>query len=311
MATYNPLLGQEEYPRGSFLRPIPKVPKPRPDEALVFYRTGTPSYVVLNAGDHLISAEASRGGFISIYRVDMSPHWVSFDCQLPCSQDIFYFDAQIQMRCAVLNAALIVQEKVTDVRALLEDPMITAMRMVSRQFEVRDSAGAESKILELLRTNSFHRAIGISEISVIVSLDSASRAHLERLAQIEKDKEIARATQAYDDLRRDYLVKLLARDDRKLIAQRLMEHPEDLVSVMAMLRERRQDQRNYMMEMLQFMEKVDAIDESDLSEAARQLVYAYIASGPTDISAFGVPPEMRQITASNDVDQTEPIDRDD
>ena len=180
--TYNPIR-EEEKPRiGLFNRVAP-----RPGFALVLQREGHPLVVLRRPGDRVTLGEALWGNHLRLYWIDTGEHSLEIRCQLPADTDAFSFSAVVHLRCAVEDPATVIDRHLTDVRTVLQEPVIDVMRGTSRRFSVEQSADAEREVAGALRERlsapDFCPGMRVELVSVKLDLEEAARKHVRDLKE--------------------------------------------------------------------------------------------------------------------------------
>src|SRR5215813_6354541 len=110
--TDNPILREEEMSRWNISQ---SRPVPRPDTRFVFTDGRGRTYA---PPQPITIGEAIWGNLRRMHEVDMAEHSDSFDCQLPCQEKGFYFDAKVQLAWRVHSPEQIVTDRRTEVAGL-------------------------------------------------------------------------------------------------------------------------------------------------------------------------------------------------
>lgn len=247
--TYNPIIGKEPVPRLRLFQPRPT---PEPGIALVLFREGHP-LVILWPGDRLTAGEVSWGNYKILYKVDITEHSFDFDCTLPCKSDAFDFHAGVQVTCAVDDPAVIVARNVTDARAVLEPLIISAMRSISRDYDVEKSGAAERAITQAVESAAYNVGLKIYRFMVKLSLEEEARANIRKRRldnwEIERTK-----------LKMDFYLPLIQGEHWALLAVHLANHPEDVATVAKMVRDQREADMDRKVKLLEKMLAEGVVD---------------------------------------------------
>ena len=296
--TYNPIIGKEEVPRLRFFRPRPT---PEPGVAFVLFQEGQP-LVMLWPGDQLTAGEVRWGNYKTIYRVDITEHWLGFNCTLPCQSDAFDFHAEVQVACSVDDPITIVERNVVSARAVLEPLITRTMRNISRNYDVEESAAAERAITEAVEREAYAVGFKLNRFVVKLSLEEDARAHIRKLKQIERDKERARKEAELGKLERqrdelelerirmkmDFYGPLIKEGHWQLLALQLTNHPEDVATVAQMLNQQRQAEMDQQLKALKIMLEEDALEGFQMEEAGKRVLQRFVESFGPELETRGL-----------------------
>lgn len=282
-STYNPIIDEEDIPR---FRLFKSRPAPEPGVALVLYKEGQP-LVTLWPKDRMTAGEARWGKYKKVYKVDVTEHSFTFDCVLPCESDAFDFQAHIQVTCSVDDPALIVDRDLTDARDVLEPLIVRTMRGISRDYDVVQSAAAETAIVQAIGNESYDVGLELSRVVVELSLEEAARAHIRELRRIERDKERekkeAELERQRDQLemermrtKMDFYAPLIKEEQWQLLALQLTNHPDDVATVANMLRQQRQTEMEQQLKALRIMLEEDALEGFQMEDAAKRVLRRFV-----------------------------------
>jgi hypothetical protein len=279
------LIISKERPRLRIFHPRPK---PEPGVALVLFREGQ-KLVTLWPGDRLTSGEVTWGNYQTIYRVDVTEHSFSFSCNLPCKGEAFDFKAQIDVTYCVDDPRLIVKRNTTDVRAVLEPLLVNTMREISRDYEVEQSAEAESSLQRetMERSTQYNIGIRIDRFIVKLSLEDDARDHIRQLKQMERNLIQERKQDQLERqrlelemermrMKMDFYGPLIKEGQWQLLALQLSNHPEDVASVAQMIRQQRQAELDNQLRTLKIMLEEDVIEGFQMEEASRRVLQRFV-----------------------------------
>src|SRR5262249_12469819 len=199
--TYKPILDVRARLRSGLLRPSVY---PKPGLAVVVHRRGRP-LDVLKPPERPSSKPTEEGGsgdpdsstatadnkkrltrfrlIRHLYLVDVSDHQMEIRTDLPAEGSAFHFKTIVNFTCAVRDPATIVARGINDVESILRPLLVDAMRHVSRQYRVENSAEAERKITEQLcakqdSDDPFDKALALANFVVRLDLDATTLDHL-------------------------------------------------------------------------------------------------------------------------------------
>ena len=297
--SFNPIISEEQVPRLTLFQPRPA---PEPGIALVLYREGQRA-IALWPGDRMTAGEVRWGRYKKIYKVDVAEHFFSFDCTLPCQSDAFDFQAQAQVTYAVNNPAAIVENKVTNARAVLEPLITDAMREVSRRYDVEKSETAEREIAKTVKSKPHDMGFELKRFVVNLRLEADARAYLRQLRQYDRDKVLAskdaELQKQLDQLEMDRLkIKmefygpLIKQGQWQLLSMQLSNRPEDLPGIIQMLDQQRQLEMKHQLEALKIMLDEDAIEGFQLEDTGKRVLRRLVDSlGTLDTKSLMTPPE--------------------
>lgn len=295
--SHNLIIGKET-PRLRLFRPRPV---PEPGTALVLYREGQP-LITLWPGDRLTSGEVAWGNYKTIYKVDITEHSFSFNCNLPCRGEAFEFHARVHVTYSVENPALIVEHNITDARAVLEPLIINVMRNVSRKYEVEQSAEAEEAIIKTVREAIKKYDTGLKLVRFVaeLSLEDEARNHIRRLKQIKRAQEIESKQAELEKLRikqkeeltqmkMEFYSTLIKEGQWRLLALQLANHPDDVAAIIQMINQQRQAELENQLKALKIMLEEDVIEVYQLEEAGKRVLQRLVDSfGPSlEVKALG------------------------
>lgn len=283
--TYDPILAKEDLPRLRLFRPRPT---PEPGIALVLFAPGQ-RLLTLWPGHQLTAGEVRWGNYQAVYKVDITEHILSFDCTLPCEGDAFDFQAQVRASIVVNEPKIIVERNVRDAVATLKPLLFNTMRRISRRYDVENSADAEQAIMESVRNELFPVGLQINRFVVDLSLDADAREHIRTLREIDrtlvKEQRTARLTkqrtqQELDDAktRMDFYNPLIQRGEWELLGLQLARNPGDLPSVINLMNQQRQAERDSQLQALRIMLEEDALEGFQIEEAGKRVLQRFVSS---------------------------------
>jgi len=165
--TYNPLLETKDLGRQGLLQ---KPPVAEAGVALVFSGDGRPLLTVTQ-GQKTITWGEARWGYNKLYRVDVTEHPLSFQCDVPCKGDAYQFHAEVTFRCSVRNPQAIVEKNITDVAQWIKSSVEKTMRDISRQYDIKDSGNAEIPMRRAVNEAISESGFNLSNFILKLSLE--------------------------------------------------------------------------------------------------------------------------------------------
>ncbi|MFC4063498.1 hypothetical protein [Actinoplanes subglobosus] len=184
--------------------------------------------------------------------IDIGDHRLNVELrgrQLPARGEATFFEATLDIGFRVADAAEVVRRNLVLGDTAIINPIIAQMRPIARQFEIEESLLAEETINSKLGAGfSLPEGIRIYHLNVRLAPDEAARAHLTKMRENERAREID--AQRHDDE--------LSRTDR-----------ENAIK-----------QRQHAAELDRYKTALEAVDGLNLDPY--QLLLAHVAEHPQD-----------------------------
>lgn len=211
--TYNPILDIKDLGRQGLLQ---KPPVPDAGVALVFSGDGRPLLIV-KQGQKTITWGEARWSYNKLYRVDMTEHPLSFQCDVPCKGDAYQFHAEVTFRCSVGNPKAIVERNITDVAQWIKFSVEETMRDISRQYDVKDSGYAENPMRLAVNQAISESGFNLSNFILKLSLEAEVADWIKTDTRIKEDIQREQTKQNLERQKRKFEVE---QEDQKLELER-------------------------------------------------------------------------------------------
>ena len=286
-ATYNPIISTEELRLSLFQ----KRPLPDAQTTIVLSGEGMELLTIEQGQRGITSGEMIWRKYHTLYKVDITEHPLSFECTLPCSTDAFDFHAKINFRCAVRDAAMIVQRNVTDVLAILQPTITDVMRNISRDYEVENSGMAERKITDRVRQEVYDEGFRSDRFVVTLSLEKEARDRIRKIKSIKEDTKIETTT-IQNQIKLEEQQQKLIRQQQKYQMEMKME--------MEMERQKLELEREKM-EIARVKMKMEFYGPL-IQSGSWQLLALQLANNPRDTElVLGLMTQQEQIKSSHEI----------
>lgn len=140
--TYRPIVSSGDYENGFFT----KIPYPEAGFALVL--TGEAAPLVIQNDQIPTKGKLRRGQYKRQFKVDMSPHPVSFEAELLSKDFISNFRAVLSMMASVKSPAEVVANNVTDVSAIVRASLLSELRNLASLRSMEQISTLRDEILQ-------------------------------------------------------------------------------------------------------------------------------------------------------------------
>jgi hypothetical protein len=254
--------------------------------------------------------ESLSARYRTLYVVDVTDHETTYAEPLPGRDDIFAFQAVIDLTWRVTDPREIVLRRVLDGRATCRSYLLDLLVPVTRRYRQDDPAGAEDELNERFRDRQTELPAGITifRTSVRLTRDAGSQTRLQEQAlrsyhgerqQLERDAEIQRAyhtnmlagiTQQarlrLEQERREALRLAIGGHDALLI-EHLTMHPDDTGGVLNSIAANRTADREAQLRLIEMMISQGLIQPADANTVLARL------AGITIQPAIAPPPHTR------------------
>jgi uncharacterized protein YegL len=231
------------------------------------------------------------------YEVDVSDHERSFSAQttpLAAKGDVYAFQSVVNVGFRVTDPVTVVRRNVVDALLVVYPRLIHMMRMVTREFNIYDSAAAERRINEL-----FSEPVTLDEgITVyrcmahlspdpsvqrhVIDKDSADRSadvnrhlHAGNRDATEHELELESLRHRAEMARRESEIRALGNDSldyQRVLQLHLIQHPEDTERVLNLLVAYEQSQDEKRVELFQFMIEKDLVNGVDVEVFRKEML---------------------------------------
>ncbi|WP_034090614.1 vWA domain-containing protein [Streptacidiphilus albus] len=156
------------------------------------------------------------GRFSTRYEVDMSDHHRRARLEsspLPCSDQVHFFQASLDIGFRVVDPTEIVRRNIQDALVVVYGQVAQVLRGISRRFAIEEAAGAEAAMNQRLAQQlRLDEGITVHRCLVELNTDEAAQRHFTGLTQAKRDRE--RGYAAHD------LAKDAVASDNELEAER-------------------------------------------------------------------------------------------
>jgi hypothetical protein len=205
-------------------------PAPRADTTLVF--TDVKGRIVA-PGRPVTMGESVFGGLRMLYEVDLADHATSFEFDLPCRSDAYFFHARVRLTWRVHDPEEVVRRRVDDGDRVCQDFVEDAMSHISRRYDLEASDRAEEEMSAALGTHPLEidRGVTITECRVRLWLDPAAKEHVTKVTRAHHEKKEKVAQHEVDRVAQQHRQELERRDqEEELRLARARQEAEDLAS---------------------------------------------------------------------------------
>ncbi|MFD4755981.1 MULTISPECIES: SPFH domain-containing protein [unclassified Streptomyces] len=277
---HDPVLLSRALSRFEFVRNRPPT---HAERALVLLAPNGKAHTYL-PGQQPTRGELVSGNFRTLYEVDLGVRHLSLRHELPSRGDAAFFVAEVDLTWRVTDAAVIVNRRIRDVRALVEPRLRSLMRRATRRFDIEDSAKAEDAVAEALADTELAADEGLTlSYEVRLSLDSEAMRQFSALRGLRHEIERTRGQHALDSLRTEndqetmeskavFFSGMLARDEFEGWGAHLAQNPQDLPLAIESVRN---DRREASANKIRFIERLldsGLIEEHMVGETGRVAV---------------------------------------
>jgi hypothetical protein len=330
--TYNPILAEEELARrGLFEQP----PIPEPGVALVFSGNGR-DLLTLKQGQKALTRGEVRWSYNLLYKVDLTEHPLTFQCDVPCKGDAFKFYAEVTFRCKVRQPEVIVQNNITNVAQWIKDSVEDIMRVISRKHEVKESGNAEEEMRSIVGKAICEAGFDLSNFTVKLSLSKEAvewiqgqtRIELEyrqkeeeaafqnkqiqldlqaKLQQQELKHKLAKQQTEFElklmEQKTNFYSSILQSGNLQLLALQLAQNPGDVQSILQALNQQKQIEREHNVKVLQTLLDADVLEGWKLAEVGKRALQELI--GFTEQASPSLPGAYDDVTATGELAETD------
>jgi hypothetical protein len=157
--TYDPILEARDLHR---IRVFALSP-PRMGTALVL-ESGTGEALIIKTGERV--PDARLGNYRRSFLVDLSPHGVRMDVQLPSRDPSFLFQGTVNFSCRVEDPVDVARRGIRDMMATVRPSLVRIMRKIAREYDIAEFNAAEAALNEELDKYRGDSAIRLGSYSV-------------------------------------------------------------------------------------------------------------------------------------------------
>lgn len=241
--------------------------------------------------------------FVTKYRarfeVDISSHHDTVRCSLPSRGDAFHFDSRFFLDWRVTNPAAVVEYRISNGLELCYARLTEQLRTISRRYDIKDCAQAESDINNVMNQTPFILPEGITvhRFFAQLGMDDATRKAIQEMFGAQHDnvtaavkstgQQVVRDIEQEGNLRRDQermeAMQAAMQGNYHLLAIHLSQHPDDTGSLIDMIRsvyQKNEERRDKMITDLLKHDLIQDIDISELNSALLSTAAESYRSGP-------------------------------
>lgn len=223
--TYNPIGKSGAYDNKFFSR----IPVPEQGYANVL-TCGQNEYapMVIQSGNIPRKEQISRGKYSLITEIDVRPHRISFDAELPARDNISHFILNVDMMARVEDPGRVCSDNITDVTAVVKSAILPELYARAIRYDMDDIQLLREDIDDWLkRTILSETGIQLTNIHVNLMPDRA---------YIERKKTLRASAETQEDKQRELQEKIEYERGRAMVAAELGRlYNDDLRAVYAEL----------------------------------------------------------------------------
>lgn len=291
-----------------------KLPRARAHVAVV---------VVYKRGDHLVIWPHERTRVVlhrrpvTTYEIDLGLHSTELTSELPSRGHESSFHAVISVHWRAFDPSAIVRHRVTDIREAVSAALLRRARRTAREFGLDEVSAAEDKLNEQLTgvqidvtapagiEEAMREAIDRSclgaeyglwtRVIVHLALDEAATEHNAKIKRLEwaiQEEEAAqklrllqnRNQQAITAERMEIYRGIVAAGDVDQFALRLVQQPDDISAITAIIREDRLTSRSETVDFISRMVESGVVERWEVSDQVREAL-GWLSDATTRILA--------------------------
>ena len=298
LETFNPILSKEDVRGWSLTK---EIPVPEPNTVLVLSRSGGELSIISHTDSPIPFRKFKFGGYNFLYKVDTGNHVLKIDCFLPSKVSGFDFPTTVEITCSVSNPQIIVGARTQDVASVLKARLIDEMKIVSRDYDLRENSMAEKDINRSVRRKVVNDrcfddlGLRVSQLVTSLQIDSSAIEKIKKITLTELNEAASLAEKAaelrireaelkleqaeeaaqfrLDELKRmrasanqEHYEKLVRGGEVSLLAAYLAQNPEGIAELIKRSDRQTQLSSESDMQMLKVLLEEDAIEGSQLDE---------------------------------------------
>ncbi|HEX6074381.1 MAG TPA: hypothetical protein VFZ32_03840 [Micromonosporaceae bacterium] len=225
--------------------------------------------------------ELLLAGFHTLYEVDCGVRQNRHVTELPSSGDAFAFQVEIDLSWRVASPEKVVRGSFHHISQGILPRVLHEMRRISRQYDIEKVNEAEVAINECFAGVPLGVEYGITgSVLVRLSMDAATKRHASQLLDVERRLDLERRTQQLRLLQEEHQGRLV--DDRvqryraiigagdiNQFALQLAQTPEDVPTVVKMLRDEQLINKSETVDFVTKLVKSGAIDRWEIDQQVR------------------------------------------
>jgi hypothetical protein len=217
----------------------------------------------------------------TLYEIDMGLHHTTFDFELPSKGDTFDFTAHIAVEWRVADPVAVVRDNVLDVRDALRQVLLRQLSDVTRDFHVTDIIAADRAVAHVLRTGDPGWFYGLqTRIDIRLAADAGAARYAASLRDVEQRTEINRLEHERRRMKERFKKEVIESrmelyrviidsGNVEQCALQLARNPEDVDSIVRLLREDREQERRQVTDFITQLMDSGHIDRWDVDDQVR------------------------------------------
>jgi hypothetical protein len=306
LETYNPILAKEELKGlGKLLQ---RPPIPEPGLALVFSGNGIP-LLTITQGQKTVTWGEARWNYNLVYKVDLTEHPLSFQCDVPCKGDAYKFHAEATFRCTVRDPEMIVDRNITDVAQWLKTSVEDQMRLVSRKFDIKQSGEAEIEMRKVVGQAIYEVGFDLNNFTLKLTLGEEAvdwiqtQTRIQEQINLERTKQDLERQKSQFDIERDQAQTEFSRkkQEEELAFQNKLTQQQLQAKLQQQHLEQMLIQQQAEFE-LKIMQQKTEFYGSMLQQGNLQLLALQLAQNPGDVQAIlQALNEQKQLDRENNI----------
>ena len=245
---------------------------------VVVTRNSEPGILGSDRGPNRWSLFWRRG---SLYEIDLGLHHTAFEVELPSQVDMFSFRAHVAVEWRVCDAVQVVKDHVWDVREVLRPALVGLLAHDTRIFRVDQVFEAERAVAAALHGNDIGKDYGLeTNLRVQLSADPGAAAHAAARRALQQKIEIEGLQfdhRRLQEANEERVLKGRIRLYREIIeagdfdqfALQLARNPEEVATVVQMVREVRQEDHRQVTSFLTTLLDSGAIDRWEVNDTVQ------------------------------------------
>jgi hypothetical protein len=217
----------------------------------------------------------------SLYEVDMGLHHTEVALQLPAREDAFAFPVRAHVEWQVVDAIQVVRDNIRDVRVILASLLYWVLADQTRSVPVARPAEAETKAQKALNGLDLAGRYGL-RVGIILEFrtDEPSVGHATARREAEHELEIEMLKQKVREAqerhnnvlisaRLEMYRGIITRGDFDQFALQLAQRPEDVASVVQLMRDERDERLRQVTDFVLQMLNSGAIERWEIDDQVR------------------------------------------
>lgn len=217
----------------------------------------------------------------TLYEVDMGVHHTDIELQLPAEEDAFAFPVVAHVEWRVTDAARIVMDNVRDVRVMLRPLLYQVLADQTRGVPVRRPAEAERRarnaLVEVDLAGRYGTWVGVI-LEFRTDQPSVGHATARREAEHELEIEILKQkVRKAQELHNNELISarvdmyrgIIERGDVDQFALQLAQRPDDVASVVQLMRDERDEKRKQVTDFVLQLLNSGAVERWEIDDQVR------------------------------------------